>query len=137
MNRFSGTTIYPNVFYAAQGIKSSLSSYEIGIFCRFIRYAMREGNERFYHTSEGTVTRFDIGDDPEFFESHRDYVRNQNHIAYIGKEITEDDIDSVNLCLGFGLPLFAFEAARRWFGNWLIDATSQPVPNDELEMINA
>lgn len=130
---YSGTTVYPNAFFAAQGIKSSLSDYEIGIFCRFVRYAMKEGNDKFYHVPESIETRFDIGDDREFFERNRNYIRIQNRISYLGKEMTEREIDDINLCLGFGLPLFAFELARVWFRNWLLDATSQKVPG-ELEL---
>ena len=123
-------TIYPNAFFAAKGIKSTLSDYEIGIFCRFIRYAVKEGNDEFYHVPESIETHFDMND-TEFFARNTDYIRIQNHIYYTGKEITEEDIDNINLSLGFGLPLFAYGLARVWFRNWLNDNISQKVLSEQ------
>ena len=120
---FTSSSVYPNVFFAAQGIQRSLSYYEIDVFCQFIRYAIKEGNDKIYHVPESIEISFEF-DDEEFLEKNSDYIRVQNYISYIGNGITENDIDDINLCLGFGLPFFAFGVARRWFRNWLTTVTS-------------
>ena len=117
---FNGITVYPNAFYAVQGMRRTLDTYEIDVFCEFVRYAMKKGNDKLYRLQKSIETVFDLGDDKDFFDRNKDYIRVQNYISYTGKEMTEKDIDDINLKLGFGLPLFAFEVARVWFRRWMI-----------------
>lgn len=116
--RFGAEVVYSNAFYAAQGIKRSLSNHEIDVFCSFIRIAVDRGLKSYYPEPRCCRVTFDF-DEQAFFERHPDYVRIQDRIVYAGPELIERQIDDFNLCLGFGLAFFAFGLARIWFSRWL------------------
>lgn len=115
---FGAEPVYRNAFYAAQGIKRTLTNHEIDVFCSFIRTAVDRGLKSYYPEPRCCRVTFDF-DEQAFFERHPDYVRIQDRIVYNGPELSERQIDDFNLCLGFGLSFFAFGLARAWFENWL------------------
>lgn len=130
---FGAESVYYNAFYAAKGIKRTLSNSEIDVFCEFVRIAVDKGLEQ-YREPRCCRVSFDFNE-LEFFEQHPDFVRVHDWVIYSGPEMTSKDIDAINLCLGFGLPLFAFEVARVWFRRWLKDRVSDGfVSGNESEL---
>ncbi|MBQ9020441.1 MAG: hypothetical protein IJ113_00295 [Eggerthellaceae bacterium] len=110
---FGMDVICYNAFYAVQNERSYLSEVEIGEFCRILE---KEVVESFKSEEELSCCRvlFDLSEDGNALMP-LNLVKTDDYIVHYGDDISQEDLNTVNLCLGFGAIVGAFERARSRF----------------------